>query len=251
MTLELIVKETEPRLQRHSALEHGELVVYSESATRGRTSEDGAMLCACAHGLLFAVADGVGGLPRGADAARAALETLGMRFGDGMQVELAYEEANAAVRELGGAACTIVSALLRDGELSTHHVGDAQAAIVGGRGKLKAITMPHNVVGHATAAGLLEEADATEHPERHIVTNTLGESVLRVERTSWGRLAQRDTVLLGSDGLFDTVPTDVIAALACRGKLAPMVEGLARRAREGRDESERDDLTIVAWRRSR
>lgn len=238
----------------------GTAVVYSRSfkAATGEApvaNDDGALIAERSGALLLAVADGVGGLPRGDEAARAALEALGAAFLAGERVEDCFERANEAVRELRGPASTLVVALIEDGTLHTFHAGDSQALVVGGRGRLKAETMPHTVVGHGTEAGLLEAEDAALHPERHIVTNVLGEKVLRLERTAWGPLAQRDVVLLASDGLFDNLTATDVAQRVHKGPLPAAVRRLVQETAEamlsGREGTKPDDLTVLAWRRDR
>lgn len=225
----------------------GEVAVVSLPRHEGSVNEDAAIVRERDDALLLAVADGVGGLPGGDRAARRALEVLAAGFLEDARVEDAIERANDAVRELRGPACTLVVGTLREGVLRTFHVGDSQALLLGGRGRIKAITMPHSVVGHGSEAGLLDPADAAGHPMLHVVTNVLGEAALRMERARWGQLAPLDTLLLASDGLFDALPRDEIARLARRRPLDAMVQGLAEAARAEPD-APLDDLTIVAFR---
>jgi len=232
----------------------GTALVYSRPFWEDKTNEDGALIAVSAGQLLLAVADGVGGLPRGHEAARAALDALGKEFVAGGRVEDGLEYANQAVNALRGPAATVVAALIVDGSLTTFHAGDSQALVIGGRGKIKAETMPHTVVGHGTEAGLLEKEEAASHPERHVVTNALGEKVLRTERSAWGPLAARDTVLLASDGLFDNLTVPELGRLAGGRSLHAVMQALLEHAQEamgsGREGTKPDDLTIVLWRRA-
>ncbi|MGE0788335.1 MAG: PP2C family serine/threonine-protein phosphatase [Sandaracinaceae bacterium] len=230
-----------------SALSWGEVAVLSWPRSEAGVNEDAAVVCERENALMLAVADGVGGIPGGDRASRKALETLAARFLDGERIEDAIERANEAVRELRGPASTLVACTVEEGILRTFHVGDSQAILLGGRGRIKGLTMPHSVVGHAQEAGLLDPEEAVGHPESNIVTNVLGDPVLRVERTHWGRLAQRDTLLLASDGLFDALDTESIASKGPRGRLYDVVQGLATAARAAED-APVDDLTVVAFR---
>ena len=228
----------------------GEVVVYS--AGWGEVNEDAATVLTTDEGTLLAVADGVGGLPRGEAASRMALETLGASV-KRETIERSFELANEAVHKMRGPACTLVVALISEGALTTLHAGDSQAMVIGGRGKLKHITTPHTVAGLGERAGLLEGEEVESHPERHVVTNALGDKVVRMERTSWGELADLDTVLLASDGLFDNLSAPDIAAKMWGGELLERVVSIAEASRarmESDDEAAKpDDLTIVAWRR--
>lgn len=239
-------------LLKRLELPGGEIVICC--AGWGEVNEDAAtVLTTPDEATLMAVADGVGGLPRGEAASRAALETLGANV-KRETIERSFELANEAVHKMRGPACTLVVAIIStEGALTTLHAGDSQAMVIGGKGKLKHITTPHTVAGLGERAGLLEGEEVESHPERHVVTNALGDKVVRMERTSWGTLAKRDTVLLASDGLFDNLASDVVAAKLYGGVLLDRVKALSEEARarmESEDESAKpDDLTIVAWRR--
>ncbi len=221
----------------------GSVVVFCRGL--GDANEDAAAVWVVDNALFIAVADGLGGSPRGEVASRTALTTLSAHRGS---VESGVEAANQAVHQLRGPACTLVVAQVVGVQLTTLHAGDSQAMVVGGRGKLKLVTTPHTVAGLGERAGLLDEEEAETHPERHIVTNCLGDKVIRIERTTWGTLAARDTVLLASDGLFDNVPVDEVARMVCAGSLSERVSELATHTLSRMDEGKPDDLTIVAWR---
>ncbi len=223
-----------------------EVVVFAKGWSD--VNEDAAAVWNVGDALFLAVADGVGGGPRGELASRTALETVS---GKHASIEEAFEAANRKVHALRGPACTLVVAQILHGGLTTLHAGDSQTIVVGGRGKLKHATTPHTVAGLGERAGLLDEDEAEVHPERHIVTNCLGDKVVRIERTSWGTLALRDTVLVASDGLFDNVTKETIAATICSGSIGLRVNELVEltRAAMSRPTGKPDDLTIAAWRR--
>ena len=230
----------------------GEIAIYCSAW--GEVNEDAAAVWTASDAMLLAVADGVGGAPRGELASRTALETLRAQS-KRETIERSFELANEAVYKLRGPACTLVVAHIAAAEkdgiaLTTLHAGDSQAMVVGGRGKLKHITTPHTVAGLGERAGLLEGEEAESHPERHVVTNALGDKVVRMERISWGTLASRDTVVLASDGLFDNFAADHVASVMWGGVLLDRVNALAEatRARMETEDGKPDDLTILAWR---
>jgi protein phosphatase len=104
-------------------------------------------------------------------------------------------------------------------------------------------------------AGLLDENDAVQHDQRHILFNVIGSTEMRVVVGPALQLAVRDTVLLASDGLFDNLYIDEIVDTIRRGPLVAAADRLVARVRarmQGADAADQpckpDDLTIVLFR---
>lgn len=179
---------------------------------------------------VLVIADGVGGHGHGDEAARVAVEALGEQLGrlnpqQPDQGELrdsvmtAIERANARlVARSPSPATTLVIATIFRGLLRCYTVGDSELMVVGQRGKLKLRTIPHSPTGYARESGLLDEAGALLHDERHLLSNVVGMSSMHVAATSGLRLAPRDTVMLGSDGVFDNLFHDEIIELVRAGE---------------------------------
>ncbi len=212
---------------------------------------------------VIAVADGLGGGRSGHVAARLALEALGKHLIDGgdlpddarSPILDAFESANEAIRALGvGAATTLVAAELRGPTLRPYHVGDSSILVLGGRGKVKFISVPHSPVGYGVEAGLIDSEAALHHEELNVVSNTLGSPDMRIELGAPLELAARDTVLLGTDGLFDNVHVSEIFDLLKARELREAAEALAEFATarmldtKSNHPSKPDDLTFVLYR---
>jgi len=214
-------------------------------------------------GTVLAVADGAGGLASGEKASRVALEALQHSLQKAMAGEAdlrhgildGFEAANAAVRELAvGAGTTLIVVEVRVGSVRPYHVGDSEALLTGQRGRLKLQTLSHSPVGYAFAAGMLTEKEALHHEDRHLVSNLLGSDDMHIQVGPVIRLSARDTLVLGSDGLFDNVGSQEIVDLVRKGPLDGCALGLARLAsqrmgtpREGHP-SKPDDLSFLLYR---
>ena len=245
----------------------GTAVVYtSRSPCKQSANEDAAMLAPySAKSGILAVADGLGGVRAGGDAAILTLQTLAEAIQQGLDddsmlrtaVLNGLETANRAVQDLGiGAATTLAVAEILEETVRTYHVGDSMILVVGQRGKIKLQTTSHSPVGYAVEAGLLDEREAMHHEDRHIVSNVIGSTDMKIEIGPAIRLAPRDTVLLASDGLFDNLHVDEVVARIRKGSLGTAIERLVADARKRMSEprpgqpSKPDDLTILAYRRS-
>lgn len=242
----------------------GEAVAFSgRHPFRDSPNEDAALVVPLDGGRgVLAVADGVGGMAGGASAAtevvRRLEEALDALEPDGsirVAVLDALEAANRAVIGTGGAT-TVAAVELHPEGLRPFHIGDSEIVLVGQRGRLKLQIVPHSPVGYAVESGLLDEDDALHHDERHIVSNVLGAADMRIEVGSPLRPAARDTLLLGTDGLFDNMRLEEIVDVVRAGPLQRAAERLCEiaggRMREPAEgvPSKPDDLTFVIWRPS-
>jgi len=254
------------REQADRSLPHGEVCVRSLRSPGKKTdNEDSAAIIQLGDdSLVLAVADGVGGSVAGREASNAAVRTLS-RVLTKLPDETpqlrpaildAVEEANKAVLGLArGAATTLVVAQLDATRLRSYHVGDSELLAVGQRGRIKQRVVPHSPTGFAVEAGLLDEDEAVQHDQRHVLFNVIGSSDMRVEIGPALQLAVRDTVLLASDGLFDNLFIDEIVRTICSGPLTAAADRLVERVQarmHGEEAAHQpckpDDLTIVLFR---
>ena len=227
-------------------------------------NEDAVALITCGpkSGVL-AVADGFGGQPAGEQAAQLALQVLAATVDRVLEhdgtlragILDGFERANEAVTGLGvGAATTLITLEIDDGRARSYHVGDSVGLVVGQRGKLKLQTVSHSPVGYALEAGWLAEDEALHHEDLHIVSNMVGSPDMRIEIGPSVKLRPRDTVLLGSDGLFDNLSTPEVADLIRKGPLTEVAGLLAAecdrrmRAPHAGQASKPDDLAFVLFR---
>lgn len=227
-------------------------------------SEDAAMIAEVdEHRLVLAVADGVGGQAAGALAAEMLMETIQHSLVDiharGESVRGAVlnglETANQLVTGLGLGAATTFAGLEIDGKnVRPYHIGDSQIVVSGQKGHIRLETMAHSPVGYAVQAGLLDAREAIHHEDRHLVSNIVGSTDMRIEIGSMLRLRPRDTVLLATDGLFDNLHLAEIIEIMRKGPLDRAAETLATLARARMDDdqpghpSKPDDLTLLLYR---
>ena len=215
-----------------------------------------------AAGVLL-IADGCGGQANGQLASQLAIEALAneLRQCDNTvnlrtSILDGFEAAVQQVRQLGtGAATTLIAVEINAGVIRTFHVGDTQALLVGSHGKVKLQTQPHSPVGYALEAGLLTEKAALYHEDRHLVSNVIGADDLHIDMGLPRRLDPQDTLLLGSDGLFDNLRLEEIVHTIRRGSLASAASNLISlvqqrmSATDGASHpSKPDDLTFILFR---
>lgn len=241
--------------------------VYFTRRAPGKTSrnEDALALIPAGPGTgILVVADGVGGYPDGDVASHtvvAALDEAVARCRDNGAtlrdcVLDAVESANRRIlASQSGCASTMAAVEIEDYRVRPYHVGDSAIVISGQRGRLKWKSVAHSPTGYAVESGLLEEHLALEHSERHLVSNIVGTSDMRIDIGPPMRLAPRDTLLLSSDGLTDNLRLEEIVEIVRKGPLVTaaraLVEQCTRRMlgeESGGLAGHPDDLSVLLYR---
>ncbi len=204
---------------------------------------------------LFAVADGMGGHKAGEVASHLAVETLQEEFtaaGTDVLVH-AVQQANRALverssddTELTGMGTTLCAMALVDAEgrdaIAVVNVGDSRLYLLS-EGELTQITEDHSLVATLERQGRLSPAEAAVHPQRNILTRALGIDA-GVVVDSWEIVpVVGDRYLLCSDGLFNEVDDNRLAATMRR--LADPAEAARELVRLANEAGGRDNITCV------
>ncbi len=248
------------------AVAGGEVAVFSARSPSKQTSnEDAAAVVPAANrGAILAVADGLGGQRSGAQAAELAVRAVAgcvtaAEGIAGLRVAIldGFERANQSINDLGvGAATTLAAVEIDDSMIRPYHVGDSTILVTGQRGRIELLTVSHSPVSYAVEAGLLDEHEAIHHEDRHIVSNIVGSPEMRIEVGRSLTLKPRDTLLIGSDGLFDNLHVAEVVEVIRKGRLSVVAAALADACRRRMQEPEPDhpshpdDLTFLIYRRS-
>lgn len=165
----------------------------------------------------------MGGYAGGHVAARLATETLaepGAAWPDGPEaVRLAFERAHRRIREAARRhadwremGTTLTAAWVGGGRLLLGHVGDSRAYLVRGGGAVQ-LTEDHSVAGELVRDGRLRPEEARRHPQRHVLTRSLGGDRLpRVDVVELP-LVRGDRLVLCTDGLTGALEADEIARM--------------------------------------
>lgn len=168
------------------------------------------------------VADGMGGHVAGEVASRLAVNAAAavpLPPSDRVSVgnrAIREEVARDPSLEGMGTTMTLVS-LDPGGTAHFAHVGDSRGYL-SRDGELTQITQDHTVAAEYVALGRIAADEASTHPQRHMLTRTLGLTrFVNVDEVEVS-LQDGDRILLCSDGLTEMVPDDKIAeVLAERG----------------------------------
>lgn len=243
-----------------------QVACFTKPMEPDRTNQDSAAVLALdPQRCLLVVADGMGGGPSGDRASALAVAAVvdramaAERASQPMRVGIldGFEQAQRQVTEqTSGGASTLVVAEIQGNQARIYHVGDSAAWVFGQRGKLKMQTGSHSPVGYALRSGMLDEAEALHHEDRHYVSNMVGMEGMSVEVGLPFTLAAKDTLLVASDGLSDNLELAEIVALARSGPIADAaaalvaltVERMSTGTVSKTQPSKPDDLTLLLHR---
>lgn len=182
--------------------------------------------CAHAGRRVFAVADGVGGLPAGELASAIVVRALAELDGDEPAqadplalLRRAVESANRQIREASaanpaheGMATTVTALLLAGDQIGLVHVGDSRCYRLRD-GELAQLTRDDTFVQELVEHGLLTAAQARTHPRRSLVTQAVQGDDDLLPTLLLLTPCPADRFLLCSDGLSDAVTDEAIAGV--------------------------------------
>ncbi|MET0974505.1 MAG: protein phosphatase 2C domain-containing protein [Leifsonia sp.] len=228
-----------------------------------RVNEDGILAAAG----VFLVADGMGGHAKGDAASRAVVEIFAREADELTTPQLvldAIERSNDDVRLLSdvgeegtAVAGTTLSgvAFVDAGDGSGFHwmvfnVGDSRVYRWDGR-RLGQVSVDHSAVQELVDAGLLEQSEAENHPDRNIITRAIGAED-DVDVDVWLIPAVgRQVFIVCSDGLSKEVDDDDIVRmlLSCEASGpedgAGIVDAANALVDEALDRGARDNVSVV------
>lgn len=242
------------------SLPEGEAVVFSCSLSKGQyQNEDGlGVFSTESRSLCFAIADGVGGLPKGRQASEMTINMLENLLSSTNNVKIHdhIKEINKIlVEQIPTSATTISAVEIIGNSLSSFHAGDSASLLVGQRGRIKLKTQCHSPVGISEANGLLSENEALLHPRRHLLNNMLGDPAFWLEINGPIKLYPRDTLLMATDGLWDNLFLSEIINCIRVGTLIDVAGYLVKKIRDRINNptigmpSKPDDLSFILYRR--
>ncbi len=179
---------------------------------------------------LIMVADGVGGHMQGKEASQLAVQSLVEFVSGSLRSHFCETEAFLPLLRAGiqyanqivfqrnqeqkvNMGTTMTATLVVDTTAYVAHVGDSRCYLYHKPTGLSQITQDHSVVAALVAAGVIQPEDIYTHPSRNLIYRCLGEKS-SVEVDCYAvPLAAGDILLLCSDGLWEMVRDQQIAAI--------------------------------------
>jgi serine/threonine protein phosphatase PrpC len=205
----------------------------------------------CGHAIedsghvVVAVADGVSGAEAGEIASRTAVDVALRTYREQAasvsakkRLYRAVQQANieiynraTVVTELRGMSTTLTALTIARGELAVAHVGDCRLYRLRD-GTFTQLTKDHTVVATRVRMKLLTQHKARAHPDRSVLTRSLGrELIVAVDRITT-RVTQHDVLLVCSDGLYNVLEDGEMAHIVCDADAASACRNLLEAANQ-------------------
>jgi serine/threonine protein phosphatase PrpC len=175
------------------------------------------------NSMVFGVADGVGGLPGGAEAAQTAVDEIARAIDSAMNGMLdlvsIVHNANVAVSNLGqkisptmGIGTTLTVGCVRHNTFAIAHVGDSRAYMVRGREFLR-LTEDHSVENEARLRRARGEVVYYHEANRNALTRCIGQPTPPEVDVIIRPLATGDRYLFCTDGVTRLIPDSELGSL--------------------------------------
>ena len=144
------------------------------------------------------------------------------------------EEENKKIYQLGqtdeykGMGTTLEAVVIIDQQMIYAHIGDSRIGLLR-NGEYQQLTSDHSLVGALVRAGQLSEEEARLHPQKNIITQSIGQHQPVEADIAIKTLEPGDYVLINSDGLTNMVSKeDIRDILVSDVPLENMAESLVR-----------------------
>jgi protein phosphatase len=203
---------------------HGGLCAVTDVGLGRRRNEDRFLILSDER--VFAVADGIGGAPAGEEAGRLAVDLAVDAFLRGCatsemprRLASAVIDANQGLLQVGnsrsgwrGMGAALMLACVSGGRVYTAHAGDVRCYVCSG-GRCFPITRDHSPVADLLAAGLLTEDETRRHPQRHLISRSVGTVGLQPDLNEHA-LSSGNRILICTDGVWAVLRHDELAMIA-------------------------------------
>lgn len=203
-----------------------------------RTHNEDSYLLDTGRGLI-AVADGLGGLPNGAQASRMALDILKQKLArqPGRPLIEVITEVNEETRRIGfeldvsgfGTTLTMARFFPERSSLEIAHIGDSAAYLVRDE-EVRLLTHEHTVAARMVAAQFEEAAEAIPASAHHTLTQCIGQELYIDPQIVEVPVQKGDRIFLLTDGVTKPVTeAQLDEALIIRDSLERVCQALTFR----------------------
>lgn len=180
---------------------------------------------------VFLIADGVGGHTNGELASRTAMtdiaafvhenpipagaesDKIKQYFSDLVKLVNEHIYVIAGRQAPRGMATTLIILYIYKDTAHILNVGDSRVYLIRS-GAMTQITVDHTFVNDLVKRGIISEDEAKTHPDRNMITKAIGADRTVEPDFYTFKLKENDIILMCTDGLYNEVDEEAIAAMA-------------------------------------
>lgn len=233
-----------------------ELAVYTSMGRRKgkKKNEDSCGFVAQSRdNVILIVSDGMGGHKMGDRASHITVSTivgrslLRKRLFKANDISQRIEKSHVKIKKLGvDAGATVVCAHLHGETIRFFCVGDSVGFLSDKNGNVRYKTIEHSVVGFATQAGIISEAEASQREDSNVILNCLGFSDSRMETSFDIEFKKGDVAFLCSDGVTDFFDSKAIQEFMATTDLQKAAGLIVEKSKELKlDHDSYDDFSFI------
>ena len=170
---------------------------------------------------LFGVADGIGGLPGGGEAAERTVQEIirGVQQGGDLDLIAITQAVSQSVQDLGqeinppyGIGTTLTFGILKNGQLQLAHVGDSRAYVLQ-KGDFLRLTEDHNVENEARRLRARGEHILVSPENRNALTRCIGQPGVPEVDFQEFIVTKGDRYFFTTDGICRMISDDELAEI--------------------------------------
>ncbi len=205
---------------------------------------------------IFIVSDGMGGYKGGALASHIVVDTVKEHFESNCNdmndisglIKEALVQSDKRIKEkadskpdLKEMGATAVILVIKDDKAYIAHIGDSRIYLIRDN-QIRRLTKDHSLVQQMLDGGLITEELAKNHPNRNVITHSLGYGgKSEPEIQSPFQLYRKDVIILCTDGLTGHVDDDEIREICLKNESVTAVYKLIDLANE---RGGKDNITV-------
>lgn len=206
---------------------------------------------------IYVIADGMGGHNAGEIASKIAVDKVidyisSLESIEDLEIVIkdAIQFSNKQIYEfsktndtLSGMGTTITACLAAGNKLVVANVGDSRCYIIS-KGRLIQVTKDHSLVQQLVDNGTITAEEAAAHPNKNIITRSLGTAPVVDVDTYLVDLQYIDRVLLCTDGLSNSLTEDEIYNIVINNTNETACKKLIELSKQN---GGRDNITVIIF----
>ena len=231
--------------------------MHSEVGNFRKSNQDYIGFFQCDDGGVYVIADGMGGYAGGEVASKIAVETVISAFKDVNTADVddefirsVVDSCNEAIIEMGkldqslqGMGTTLTLCFINKNKGIVANIGDSCCYILS-KDVFYKLTKDHSLVQVFVDSGNLTEEEAKKHPNKNIITRSLGTTEKVESDIYFIDVDENDKIMLCTDGLSNHIDNDVMREVLLKLDIIEAVKELVDLSKKN---GSKDNISVMVF----